>query len=82
MRQQVFQAVRFRVENDDSDTSAREVLLVFNALVHGEENVKLGGFRCGEKVAILQSCESSVTRGLAIVAREIIPGSLVNTFVE
>jgi len=48
VRQQVFQAVRFRVEDDDSDTSAREVLLVFDALVHGEENIKFGGFRCGE----------------------------------
>jgi len=82
VRQQVFQAIRFRVEDDDSDTSAREVLLVFDALVHGEENIKFGGFCCGEKVAILRSCESSVTRGLAIAAREIIPESLVNTFVE
>jgi len=82
VRQQVFQTVRFCAENDDSDTSSSQVLLVFDALVHGQENVKFGGFRRREKVAILESCKSSVTRGLAIVAREIIPESLINTFVE
>jgi hypothetical protein len=82
VRQQVFQAVRFRAENDDSDASASQILLVFNALVHRDENVKFSAFRCREKIAVRQTRESSVTRGLAIVAREIIPESLVNTFVE
>jgi len=80
--QQVFQAVRFRAENDDSDTSSSQVLLIFDALVNGEENVKFGFFRCRKKVAILEACQPSVTRRLAIVAREIIPESLINTFVE
>jgi hypothetical protein len=82
VQQQVFQTVRLCAENDDSDTSYNEVLLVFDALVHGEKNIKFGGFRRRERVTILESCESSVTRGLAIVAREIIPESLINTFVE
>jgi hypothetical protein len=82
VRQQVFQAIRFGAENDDSDISSSQVLLVFDALVHGEENVKFGGFRCREMVAVLESCESSVTRGLAIVAREIVPESLIDAFVE
>ncbi len=82
MRQQVFQPVRFRAKNYDSDASSSQVLLVFDALVHGEENVKFGGFRCRKKFAVLETCESSVTRGLAIVVREIIPESLINTFIE
>jgi hypothetical protein len=41
-----------------------------------------GGFRYCKKFAVLETCESSVTRGLAIVAREIIPESLINTFIE
>jgi hypothetical protein len=56
VRQQVFQAVRFRAENDDSDTSSSQVLLVFDALVQGEENVKFDGSRCREEVTILESC--------------------------
>jgi hypothetical protein len=82
VRQQVFQAIRFRAKNDDSDTSSTQILLIFDALIHGEENVKFRVFRCREKFAILESCESSVTRGLAIMAREIIPESLINAFVE
>jgi hypothetical protein len=54
--QYVFQTVRFRAENDDADTSSSQVLLVFDALLHGEENVQFGGFRCREKVAIVESC--------------------------
>jgi hypothetical protein len=54
--QQVFQTVRFRAENDDSDTSFSQVLLVFDALVHGQENVKFSGFRRPEKAAILEAC--------------------------
>lgn len=56
VRQQVFEAVRFRAENDDSDTSSTWVLLVFDALVCGEENVKFGFFGSREKVAIRESC--------------------------
>jgi hypothetical protein len=53
VRQQVFQTVRFCAEDDHSDTSSSQVLLIFDALVHGEENVKFGGFRRREKSPFL-----------------------------
>ena len=82
MRQQVFQTVRLCTENDNRDVSASEVLLVFDTLIHGEEDVKSACFRCRKKVAILQPCESSVTGSLAIVTGQIIPESLIDTFVD
>jgi hypothetical protein len=39
--QQVFQAVRPGPKNDNSDASASQILLVFDALIHGEKSVKL-----------------------------------------
>ncbi len=59
--QQVFQAVRPGSKNDNSDASASQILLVFDALIHGEKNVKLGGFGGYEQLAILESGQSGVT---------------------
>lgn len=56
VRQQIFQTVGFRAENDDPDSSASQVLLVFDAAVYGEENVIFGRFGYREQVAILESC--------------------------
>jgi len=57
-------------------------LLVFDALIHGEENVEFGCFRGGKKVAILQSSESGVTGCLAIVAGQRVPESLIDILVD
>ncbi|MFI5097332.1 MAG: hypothetical protein ACHQT6_05090 [Candidatus Acidiferrales bacterium] len=82
MRQQVFQTVRLCTKNDDCDVSAGEVLLIFDALIHGEEDVKSGCFRCRKKVAIFQTCQTSVTGSLAIVTAQGVPESLIDTFVD
>src|SRR5216683_740348 len=54
----------------------------FDALIHGEENVEFACFRSGKKVAILQSCQSSITGCLAIVAGQRVPKSLIDTLVD
>lgn len=51
-RQQVFQSVRLRAENEDCDLSASQILLAFKTLIHGEENVEFGSFRGLEELAI------------------------------
>jgi len=55
---------------------------VFNTLIHGEENIEFGCFRSGKKVAILQSCESSVTGRLAMVTGQGVAESLIDTLVD
>ena len=57
-------------------------MLVFDSLIHGKENVEPGCFRGGKKVAILQSGQPGVTGRLAIVARQKVPESLIDTFVD
>jgi len=57
-------------------------LLVFDALIHGEENVEVAGFRSGKKVAVLQSRESGVTGRLAMVTGQGVAESLIDTLVD
>jgi hypothetical protein len=44
--QEVFQTVRLRKENDYCDTSASQILLIFDTLIYSKENFKLRCFRC------------------------------------
>src|SRR5438128_10048437 len=75
------QTVRLRTENNNCNLSAAQVLLVFDTLIHGEENVEFG-YLCGfEKVAILKTCQSGVASCLPIVTGQRIADSLVDTFV-
>jgi len=57
-------------------------LLIFNALICCEENVKPGGFRRREKLAVLQSRQARVTSRSAVVTGQIIPEPLIDTFVD
>ncbi len=57
-------------------------LLVFDTLIHGKKNVEFGCLRRCNKVAIFQSGQSSVTGCLAIVLRQRVPESLIDTFVD
>ncbi len=41
-----------------------------------------GGFRCHEKIAVTQSRQSCVSRRLAIRPGQIVPKSLIKTFVN
>lgn len=47
--QQVFQTARLRMENDNCDFAGGQVLLVFEPLIHGEENAEFALFRGGKK---------------------------------
>jgi hypothetical protein len=82
VRQQVFQTVRLRVKNDYCDISTGQILLVFDTLIHGKENVEFGCFRGDKEVAILQSSESGATGRLAIVTGQLIPESLVDALLN
>jgi hypothetical protein len=57
-------------------------LLVFDTLVHGQENIEIGCFRGFEKLAVAQSSESCVASRLAIVTGQRVPESLIDTFVD
>jgi hypothetical protein len=57
-------------------------LLVFDSLIHSQENVEFCCFRCCKKIAIFQSCESGVTGGLAIVTGQIVSEPFVDTFID
>jgi hypothetical protein len=59
-----------------------QILLVFDTLIHGKENVEFGCLRRCKKLAIFQSSQSSVTGCLAIVIRQRVPESLIDTFVD
>jgi len=50
--QQVFEAVRLRVEDDNCNLAGIKVLLVFDALIHGEEEVESGFFRRNKEVPV------------------------------
>jgi hypothetical protein len=53
--------------NNDGDLVESKILPVFDALIHGEENVEFARFRSRKKIAVLQSHQSSVTGRLAMV---------------
>lgn len=57
-------------------------MLVFDPLIHGQEDIESCRFRCCEKIAIFQSGESGVTGCLAIVTGQIVSESLVDTFID
>jgi len=57
-------------------------LLVCEALVHGKEDVKVGGFRSLKQVAILQSSKACLTSGLAVVSVERVAKPFIDTLVE
>lgn len=80
--QQVFQAIRLRAENHDGDLAGGQILLIFDALIHGEEDVEFGRFRCFEEVAIFQPGESGVPNCLALVTWERVSETLVDTLVD
>jgi len=80
--QQVFQAVGVRTKNENCDGSADKILLVFDALIHGEENIEFGDLRGGKKIAVLKSGESSITSGLALMTGEGVAETLIDAFVN
>lgn len=82
MDQQVFEAVGGGTKNENGDGSASKILLVFDALIHGNENIEVGNFSGGKKIAILKSGEPSVTSSLAIVAGKGVAETLVDAFVD
>jgi hypothetical protein len=51
-------------------------------MIHGEENVEFGFFGGDKKVAVLETGESGVTGGLAVVARQPVPESLIDALVD
>jgi hypothetical protein len=57
-------------------------LLVFDTLIYGEKNIKLRCLRGRKKLAIFQSGQSGVTGCLAIVTRQGVPESLIDTLVD
>jgi hypothetical protein len=57
-------------------------LLVFDTLIHGEENVEFGCLRRGKKFAIPKPGKSAVTGCLTIMTGQQITKSLVNPFVD
>src|SRR5260370_67217 len=80
--QQVFQTIRPGTENDNCDLAGSQILLVFDTLVHGKEDIEFACFRSGKKVAVLQSRESSVTGRLAMVTGQRVAESLIDTLVD
>jgi len=55
-----FEIVRSRANDQDSDISARDVLLIADILVNGDENVKLL-LSQGNQLAILFAAESRIS---------------------
>ena len=80
--QQVFEAIGLGVENNDGNPSALQVLLVGDALIHGQQNIESGFFRRREKCTILESGQSSVTGRLAVVPGQEIPQALIDAFIN
>lgn len=58
--------------HDDGKLQAREVLLVLEVAVNGEENVELD-FRQPEQRAVLDTRPSRLANGLDVVTRKVLP---------
>src|SRR5262249_1308906 len=72
---------RFR-SNDDSNASPTQILLILDALVHREENVKSGCFGRCKQFTVFQSGQSSIAGRLANMTREGVPESLIDAFID
>src|SRR6266481_5316480 len=70
------------MENDDCNLSGRQILLVPETLIHGDENVEFGCSRGGKEIAVLQSGKSGKTGCLAIVTGQRVPESLIDALVD
>lgn len=66
-RQKIFECDRFRAENDDGDFPPTQILLVLKTSIHGQQDVKSSTLGCRKKFTILESTETGVARGLALV---------------
>src|SRR5437016_4269276 len=66
VRPNVIEIVRSRTDDQNSDISARDVLLIADILVNGDEDVKLL-LSQGNQLAILFAAESRISNRLALV---------------
>src|SRR5580704_3457647 len=66
-RWQILYAIRFCAEDQDGDSTARHVLLVFDIPIAGEHDVA-ATFRKAQEFAVLFGTESRSPHGLAFVA--------------
>lgn len=66
-RQQLFEGDGLRAKDDHRDVSASEILLVTEAVIHGQQDVKAGGFRGVQELSVLESTKTGVSGRLHIV---------------
>jgi hypothetical protein len=52
MWQEVFQAIGFHAEKNNGDVAASQILLVFDASIHGQQNLELGSLCCCQRLAV------------------------------
>ncbi len=82
MRQKVSAPIRFCADYQDGNLSSRQVLLVREALVDGQENIEAGSFRERKKVAVFLTGKSRLRHGNAIVIRQRALQFAGETFVQ
>jgi hypothetical protein len=56
--------------------------LIFHALINRNESLESRSFRCSEKLTIFESGEAGISRCLAVMSRQSVAESLIDTFVN
>lgn len=72
MRQKVNESIRPGTENDDGDLPPREILLILDALLHSQKDVKPETLREGEHFSVLPTRKAHLGCGSAIVASQAV----------
>ncbi len=79
---QIRKAVGRSAQNEDRNPSTAEILLVRNLLVGGDHDLEIGVFGRSQQRAILQACQLSVRRRLAVMFGKRDPQLLVNALIQ
>jgi len=69
------------MENDNRDMSSRQILLMFDALIYGEQDIKLCSLRGCAELSVLETGQPSKARRLAIVIGKVLPHPFINAFI-
>lgn len=55
---------------------------MFETAVNGQQDLKAGGFRRIQKIAVLETSQTRVLRRLDVMLREVVAQALIHTLIE
>jgi hypothetical protein len=81
-RHKVFQQDRPSTKNDNRDLSLLKILLVFKSPIDGQDNIEFCGFGGAQKLTVLKSGKTCVSRCSTVMAGKVLAEFFVHALVK